>query len=209
MTDWHDWYTAYEDRSTSLSRRLGVVRQRLGELLTGDRPARQVLSLCAGDGRDLIPVLAQLPTARRPDVVLVELDPGLAGSARQQAAAAGVRLTVVLGDAGRTDTWRTVAPVDLLMLCGIFGNVPDDDVLTTIRCSPGLLNPGGAVIWTRGHRDGADLRPRIRGWFRDAGFDELAFDSEPVGYGVGVHRLRTGASAPPTGMPDRLFSFLR
>lgn len=31
------------------------------------------------------------------------------------------------------------------------------------------------VIWTR-HRRLPDLTPRIRAWFTDAGFDEVAFD---------------------------------
>lgn len=206
MTDWRAWHADYEDPTTSLARRLGVVRQRLAELLAGGS-ARTLLSLCAGDGRDVAPVLAELPAEHRPQVTLVELDPVLADTARERAADAGVQVRVLTGDASLTATWHDAAPVDALLLCGIFGNVPDEDVRTTVTSTPAFLEPGGAVVWTRGHRGGADLRPRIRGWFRGAGFVEVAFDAEPVGYGVGVHRLRS--PAPVIGVPDRLFSFER
>ena len=47
-------------------------------------------------------------------------------------------------------------PVDVLLLVGIFGNVSDVDIETTIRAVPRLCTNGAIVIWTR-HR-----RPRRR-----------------------------------------------
>jgi hypothetical protein len=206
VTDWREWHEEYGDPGSSLSRRLRVVQGRLDELLsTGS--VHQVLSLCAGDGRDIIPALARCAAEDRPSAVLVELDPVLAATAERHAAEAGVTIRVVVGDAGRPESWGTVPPVDLLMLCGIFGNISDDDILCTIRAAPGLLAAGGAVIWTRGAFGDRDLRPQIRRWFEEAGFDEIAFDHEERGYGVGVHRL--SSAARPTPPPRRLFSFVR
>ena len=207
MTDWQAWHGQYADRASSLSRRLVVVQQRLIELVSTDGGVRSILSLCSGDGRDLIPVLAQQPPDRRPDVTLVELDPTLAADARKGAGDAGVAATVVVGDAGVTENWRDVVPVDLLMLCGIFGNISEADIRTTIDAAGGSLKPGGSVIWTRGYFSDVDLRPRIREWFADAGFEELSFDSEPKGFGVGVHRLTAEPDAAP--LPARLFAFIR
>lgn len=45
-----------------------------------------------------------------------------------------------------------VVPADLLPLCGIFGNIIDDDVERTVRAVPSLLAAGGTVIWTRSTR---------------------------------------------------------
>jgi protein-L-isoaspartate O-methyltransferase len=208
MTDWQAWHADYDDATTSLSRRLVVVRQRLTELLHHDRAPRTILSLCAGDGRDIVPLVATLLENARPAVTLVELDPTLADAARQRARDAGLHVTVITGDAGLVDSWRHETPVDLLMLCGIFGNVSDDDVRTIVRSLPTFLNPRGAVIWTRGHRSGVDVRTTIRRRFTDAGFEEIAFDSEPTGYGVGVNRLDT-ATTTTEHTPDRLFSFIR
>jgi hypothetical protein len=206
VTNWHEWHDRYDDRESSLSRRLRVVRQRLDEVLR-ERPVRRVLSLCAGDGRDIIPVVAGHPVETRPEALLVELDPALAAAAEQRAVDAGVTATVIAGDAGEAATWRDVVPVDLLMLCGVFGNVTDDDVRTTVAAARAMVNPRGTVVWTRGHVDGPDARPWIRAEFTAAGFSELSFDAEPVGYGVGVNRLDVDRTAAL--IPDRLFSFVR
>ena len=207
MTDWQAWHRRYDDRQSSLSRRLSVVQERLEELVCGGAGVRRVLSLCSGDGRDILPVVARQPGEHRPEVVLVEHDAHLAAMAERRAADVGVATTVVVGDAGSAETWRDVVPVDLLMLCGIFGNVSEADIRTTVEAARGMVVPGGSVIWTRGHVTGPDLRPQIRQWFAEAGLTEIAFDAEPMGYGVGVNRLASDARATPHS--GRLFSFVR
>lgn len=204
VRDWHRWHDAYDDPASSLSRRLAVVRRRIDEVLSHGRTT-SILSLCAGDGRDVIPALAAQRTPRNVAVTLVEADPALAAAAAKRAAQAGVPVDVVVGDAGAPATWAAVPPVDLLLLCGIFGNISPDDIRRTIRSTPQLLAPGGVVIWTRGGRK-PDLRRQVRQWFRTAGLDELSFDQEPEGYGVGVNR-RTKTDVALAALPDRLFTF--
>jgi Methyltransferase domain len=207
MTDWPAWHSNYDDNHSSLSRRLMVVRQRLDQLVAGDPRVRRILSLCSGDGRDILPVLAQQPHAQRAEVVLVELDPALSAAAKRRAVEAGVVANVVVGDAGLLKTWQSFLPVDLLMLCGIFGNISEADIRSTVDAARATVSRGGHVIWTRGYFDDQDLRPQIRAWFIDAGFAEISFDSEPTGYGIGVNRQTSDADAAP--LPDRLFSFVR
>lgn len=206
-TDWQEWHRDYDDRDSSLSRRLAVVQRWTRELLTAERPVRRVLSLCAGDGRDLLPLVAELPPERRPEVTLVELDTSLAAAARRRAHDLDVEATVICADAGATSTWHRVVPVDLLLLCGVFGNIEDADIRTTIAATRSLLTEDGHVVWTRGARGDVDRRPQVRQWFAQAGLVEVHFEGEPRGYGVGVHR------APSAGrgdrLPERLFSFLR
>jgi hypothetical protein len=207
VTDWQAWHGQYADRDSSLARRLTVVQARLDEIFSGADAPRRVLSLCSGDGRDILPVLARQSGRRQPEVVLVELDPVLAADAERRAAEVDAAVTVVVGDAGSAKTWQNATPVDLLMLCGIFGNISEADIRTTIDAARAMLTPRGTVIWTRGYFDDQDLRPQIRQWFDEAGFEEVSFDSEPTGYGVGVNRW---ASAEPAAVvPDRLFSFIR
>ncbi|WP_214402059.1 hypothetical protein, partial [Pseudonocardia lacus] len=115
-------------------------------------------------------------------------------------------------DAGTTAAAVGVAPVDLLLLCGIFGNVPDEDVARTAAAVPALLAPGGTVVWTRGTW-APDLTPRLRGWLGDAGVEETSFVTgaragQPVadgGWSVGAGVLR----GPSTPLPpdQRLFTF--
>lgn len=204
--DWVAWHGSYAEAG-SLARRLAVVRTRIGETLdaAGEGPIR-ILSLCAGDGRDVLPELAARPRLGA-STTLVELDEQLTAVARHassQLAGCEVRR----GDAGDVATFADLLPVDLLLLCGIFGNISSDDIQATIAAVPSMLAAGGTVIWTRGWFAREDLRPTIRRWFTAAGLTEVAFDGDPERFGVGVARSAAHQSTvPPSGM--RLFSFIR
>ena len=208
MSDWVGWHGLYDDPTSTQSKRLVVVRQRVGESLDALGPSvRRVLSLCAGDGRDLLPALAARP-AFGPEVLLVEFDPTLAARARAEAAALDVDVSVRVADASLRTSFDDVLPVDLLLLCGIFGNVPANDIRRTADATSRMLAPGGFAIWTRGRCEGDDLRPTVRTWFREAGLTEVAYDEEVEGYGVGVARAGHGSS-DAGAIPNRLFSFFR
>ncbi|HEU5037698.1 MAG TPA: class I SAM-dependent methyltransferase [Nocardioides sp.] len=210
--DWQEWHRAYDDPSSSLSRRLETVRTVLRSLLDERRGPTTLVSLCAGDGRDTLPVLAE--SQADVDAVLVELDPGLAEQARASAAALGLsRVEVRTLDAGSTDAVADACPADLFLTCGVFGNVSDEDVVATVATLPSLLTRGAHVVWTRGSRvpldpttyegDGSQLVRRI---FADAGFEEIAFvRPEDAGFRVGVHRWPGPAGVPRRG--TRLFTF--
>ncbi len=176
--------------------------------LSEPRPSSiRVLSLCAGDGRDLIPLLSP-DTVSTGSVVLVEKDPELARAAKASAAERRLdTVQVVTADAADHAKYAFAYPVDLLLLCGIFGNVPDADVKTVVAATPKLLRDRGVVIWTRGWTD-PDLRPSIRRSFSDAGLHEVAFDSEDRGYGVGVAIKPAGVTSG-RALPERLFRFFR
>jgi hypothetical protein len=215
--DWHAWHQQYDDPSSSLTRRLAVVRERLAAALA-DRRTRatiRLLSLCSGDGRDTVPVLAALAAGQRPRVtsVLVELDADLASAARAEARRRGLGVDVRTADAGASASWVDACPVDVLMLCGVFGNVRDDDVAATVAALPSMLAPGGVVLWTRGRfvdrdpsRVEGDPAEWVRSLFTTGGFAEEAFVSpDEAGFRVGVHRW----PGPTTGtLPDRLFTFV-
>ncbi|RZS41029.1 hypothetical protein EV193_103347 [Herbihabitans rhizosphaerae] len=204
-TDWHEWHLAYDDPESALSRRLRAVQARVREGLALSAGAR-VVSICAGQGRDLIEVLAERPGAAG-QVRLVELDERNAAAAGAAARAARVELEVLRADAGLSDSYIGATPADLVVAAGVFGNTTDSAVERTVRLLPTLCAPGATVIWTR-HRREPDLTPRIREWFTEAGFAEHAFDA-PSGdhFSVGVHRLIVAPSALIPG--TRLFEFSR
>jgi hypothetical protein len=193
--DWFAWHSPYDDPGSHLSRRLAMVRGRLAEALDRCRPGRvQVVSMCAGQGRDILGVLTRHPRAGDVVARLVESDPRNVALARQGAAPfAGVE--VAEADAGRTDAYAGAVPADIVLACGVFGNISDGDIQRTIEAFPGLCAPGAVVIWTR-HRREPDVTPRVREWFRSAGFAEGAFDlSADAFMAVGSHRL-TGQALP-------------
>ena len=205
MRDWDEWHEGYEDPSSALARRLAVVKRFLQTALDGLGPSPAILSLCSGDGRDVIGVLQDRPE-RVGRAVLVELDGQIASRAARAATDAGLdEVEVRNRDAGALDSFADVVPVDVLMLCGIFGNIEHASVRNVIECASKLVRAGGWVIWTRGG-SAPDRRSQIRSWFVDAGFEEIAFAGAPEPYGVGLNRLvrpaRGNGDPPP-----KLFSF--
>jgi predicted O-methyltransferase YrrM len=210
--DWQAWHQEYDDPASSLSRRLADVRAQLARLLEDGVGPLRLLSLCSGDGRDTIPVLAGCD--REVEACLVELDPELAERARRAADEAGVELEVRTADAGALATFADRLSVDILMLCGVFGNISDADVERCVDASRALVRPGGAVVWTRGSRVPDDPTDRrgdpaewIRRLFRQAGYEEVAFIAPAdASYRVGVVRQPSVADVE---LPDRLFSFVR
>ncbi|MEV4349108.1 class I SAM-dependent methyltransferase [Actinoplanes sp. NPDC049596] len=196
MTDWVQWHAEYEIPGSSLARRLSVVQEHIRAVLPSQP---RVISMCAGDGRDVLPLLP-------PDAsgILVELDPSLSRQAEAQAARLGLRhLAVRNEDAGRIDAYLSAAPASLVLACGVFGNVSDDDVRRTIEALPTLLDEGGHVIWTRAGASAAFVRE----CFAASGFEEVAF-TEPADakFRVGTHRLSADPRPPIPG--TRLFDFV-
>jgi hypothetical protein len=206
MKDWHDWHTPYTD--DTLSRRLRLVQRHIGDWLN-ERPesSLRVVSVCAGQGYDLLGVLARRPDADRVSAELIEKDPRNAAAARERVAAAGLAgITVTCADAGDFAAYRAAVPADLVLLAGVLGNLSDRDVRATITALPRLCAPQATIVWTRTRR-APDLTPAIRGWFAGARFTELAFHAPPeVLFSVGVHRFH----GQPENLPasGRIFTFV-
>ncbi len=161
--------------------------------------------MCAGDGRDLIGALAD--HRRRADVraLLVELNPDLAERGRARARGwDGVEF--VVGDAAVADHYAAAVPADLVLVCGVFGNISDEDIVRTVRTLPEFTAVGGIVIWTR-HRGAPDLFPTISSWFEDAGFQTVWLSGPELRSGVGVHRFV--GEPRPLRRGQRIFEFWR
>ena len=145
----------------------------------------------------------------------MEKDEALARAASERTASLGLAdVHVAVGGAGRFSTFSSYLPVDLLLLCGILGNIPPAEIEATVAASPAMLGPGGPVAWTRGDpslHGGNEpcLRPWVRSlFFAATGLEEVSFGGDPARYGVGVARL---AQPPPPALAvaEQLFAFTR
>jgi hypothetical protein len=205
---WVRWHDDYEDPRSSLSRRLKVVDGRVRAAISA-APAGPIrlISMCAGQGRDVVNALNGYPRCSDVSARLVELDLDLVKVARRIAADAGLLdVEVTQGDASLTDAYDDVVPANVALVCGVFGNVSDADIHRTIVELPHLCAMGASVIWTR-HRRPPDVTPTIRAWFDEVGFEEIAFDvGDSASFGVGTHRY---AGPPARFRPNRqMFSFV-
>jgi DinB superfamily len=202
--DWVAWHRRY-GATGPLSRRLAIVQAHVERVLAEGGPVR-LLSLCSGDGRDVIGAMTRLGRGGGVRGRLIEINPELANGARVGLAEAGIQgVDIVEADAGLTTSLAGAVPADLVLLCGIFGNVTDDDIRRTVEALPSLCAPRARVIWTR-HRRAPDLTPTIQAWFEASGFEHEAFDPVPDSSGcVGVERF---VGRPQPFQPDlRLFRF--
>lgn len=201
--DWFRWHSGYDG---PLGERLTAVRGEVDVALTeaAGHPIR-VISICAGQGHDIVGSLQRFE--RRADVValLVELDERNVAAARERIDGAGLSgLTVVAADAGSTDAYRDMAPADLVLACGVFGSLTDEDVDRTVGLLPTLLAPDGQVVWTA-HRRAPGLWDTVLGSFARHGFREEWTNERAERFGVGRHRLVGAAHDFEPGR--RMFSF--
>jgi hypothetical protein len=204
--DWVAWHQAYEDPASSLSQRQRDVATMIGTFLD-HAPAGElrVLSLCAGDGGDLALGLTRHPRLHDVSGCLVEFDAELVARAQARQRAVGSRLEVRCADAGDPANFADVAPVDLSMLVGIFGNISDADIRNTINAVPSLCKPGATVLWGR-YRRAPDLTPQIREWFDAIGCTSTGFVSPgPGSHSSASERVGIATKGP---LPSKLFTFV-
>lgn len=207
--DWYDWHQGYEaDSGSHLVRRLEVVQELVGRALDESAHGRiSVASLCAGQGDDLLGVLEGHSRAHDVEALLVELDGRNTAEIDRRAAVAGlVEVRSLTADAGSTDALGDVAPVDVLLLCGMLGNITMVDAERTIAAIPMLVRPAGRVVWTRRNMP-VDQTPRLRAAFDAIGCTSINFVDPPDDkFTVGLECF--DGAAVPFEPSRRLFDFV-
>src|SRR5438132_11365074 len=115
VSEWLDWHKGYEG-DAPLTQRLRVVQRLLAAALDDAPPGPiRVISMCAGDGRDVLGVLFDHP--RRDDVHarLVELELELVQRARAHAARSGIEgVDFACGDASTTSAYAGATPANIV-----------------------------------------------------------------------------------------------
>jgi len=211
MRDYKAWLEAYDDPASGLSWRVQAVRAAISAALDAAVGPVRIISACSGDGRDVIGALAARADAGKVTATLLEIHPDIAERARRAADQAGLRqLKACTLDAGRSDAYAGLVPVDLVLLVGIFGNIDDSDLHRTIAASPQLCSPGATVVWSRG-RGGSliDRNDEVRAAFRVAGFTELDYRTHDCGHRPAVGVVRYDGPPIPLERGRTWFTFRR
>lgn len=209
LRDYVAWHDAYAQPGSPLHRRLEVVIDLIGTALDALPPGPvRFVSMCAGQGHDVLSVAS---THRRGSDLrgrLVELEPNNVAAVEARIAELGLAdISALAADAGRTDSYADAIPVALVLACGVFGNVSSSDIERTVRALPSLCAPGAWVVWTRHPREPGVLNS-IERWFADSGFERHSLVVAPdQTFAVGLHRLVADPVAFEPG--QQLFTFIR
>ena len=155
LRDYAAWHDDYDRPGSALHLRLLVVQDLIASALDELPPGPvRVISMCAGQGRDVIGAARRHRRGRDLTGVLVEADSRNVAVARKNIEQAGLDgLTVIEGNAGDSGVYAGAVPADLVLACGIFGNVSDADILRTVSFLPALCASGAWMLWTRAPRD--------------------------------------------------------
>ena len=166
-----------------------------------------VLSICGGQGRELIGALEDHP--RRDDVRgrFVELDADNTAFASRWAAEAGLTgLEIVTADASLGASYDGLAPADLVVISGVFGHLSTSDRLHLIDFTRQLCHPGAGIVWTS-HLSNDGPAEWLRRAFLERRFEEFEHELVPgddfrftvtrsLYRGTGSHSTRTRRSSP-------------
>jgi len=208
--DWVKWHENYE-ASPSLKARLLVVREHLSRCFDSQPPGViQVLSICAGDARDLIGLLATHPRKMDVKAYLVEDNAELVENGRKVIVEAGFeeQLQFVVADATISSTYLGLVPVDVVLMAGVFGNLRSEEVARLIRNLSSLCKCGGYVVWTRHRRlhNGLNQIALIRRLFSESDFEEILIEDTPDdSFTIGSHRYKGAGQVLRGGI--KLFEF--
>jgi hypothetical protein len=149
---WTGWPAEAYTRERFQQRLLAVQQQLRTNLDEAAAGPVKLISLCAGDGRDVVGVLET--HERRSDVSawLVELDHQSVSAGIRQASIAGLEASVHFVNADATDcrTYQRMAPADIVLACGVWGHVPAHERASLVCALAGLCKARGVVTWTRG-----------------------------------------------------------
>lgn len=115
------------------------------------------------------------------------------------------QVEAVCGDAGLTGAYAGLVPADIVLACGVVGNITEPAIERTIANCAQLCADGGSVVWAR-HRREPDLVPQICDWFAGQGFC-LSYLSAP-GLKMGVGRHRFAGQSRPLLAGARMFAFV-
>jgi 16S rRNA G966 N2-methylase RsmD len=178
---WSDWpQEVYQQQS--YQQRLSKVQEHFAECLDNvPRGPVRVLSLCAGDGRDVIGVLNSHP--RRTDVSawLIESNRQCVAICVRQAASVGLQKTVnfVCGDATLCVTYKNIATADIVLICGVWGHVAANQRAQLVAGIASLCKPDAAVIWTRGLVPNMSRMQEIQSHFAGLAWNKVRVSSTP------------------------------
>jgi ubiquinone/menaquinone biosynthesis C-methylase UbiE len=207
-------FAGYDDPASHFSRRLLAVQQLVSDALSARPPGPiEVIDICGGEGRALLPVLPSHP--RRPDVraTIVDIDPASVRAARDAVRAQGLtQVEVREADAGLPVAYAGLERADIAILSGVLRHLTRADRERLLAFLPQVCATGAVVIWTIGRQFDPTRARRISRAIARAGYVPLAErtstrrpDGGTMRHIIGMSRMT--APPEPFTASGRVFAF--
>jgi hypothetical protein len=207
---WTGWPAEAYTRERFQQRLLAVQQHLRTNLDEAPAGPIKLISLCAGDGRDVIGVLRT--HERRSDVSawLIELDCQSVAAGIREASIAGLQDAVHFFNADATEfvTYLGMAPADIVLACGVWGHVPAHERGSLVGALAGFCKARGAVTWTRGVSCGVTRLNEIEFLFARPKWESVQTSiTADKKWAVATYRY----VGPPVELPKagRIFNFQR
>ena len=208
IDNWSSWHDEYANSDSELNARKRAVQNQVAAIVEQCPPGPvTVVSICGGQGRELIGAVEN--HARRADVRgrIVELDPENSAFARAWARKAGLdNLEVVTGDASLSASFAGLPPVDIVVISGVFGHIDVADQKLLVSFLRQICRKGGYVVWTFFSR-GEERTNSLRGIFREQEFVEESFETLSGKFGFTIARSCYAGTTVPFELDSKFFTF--
>ena len=196
-----DWSSRfYTEQHPGFVARLKTTTRMIAESLA-EAPAGEVrvLSLCCGDGRDLLGALRDHPRKGDVRALMIDRDASSVRRGRQWAHEQGLgeRIEFVNSDAADWTGMGGWVPFHMVIISGVFVHLTVEHAQNLVGALPMLCRDGSTVVWNRrvvaastGGQETGDPIPRahlpdLRAFFAAAGFVTAACEETgPIGHGI-------------------------
>jgi 2-polyprenyl-3-methyl-5-hydroxy-6-metoxy-1,4-benzoquinol methylase len=203
MGYWYDWHIEkHSDPNSYTSQRMTDIGLVIEEYLKDTVHRSNIVSVCAGQGLDLIPILRQYPNSA--DAYLIDIEQqNIDHINKISTGLEGIHTYAADATVSNTYINNKIPRANLLLVCGVFAHLTSEDQSIFIQNMRSLLKPGGYVIWTRIDEYLNDIHEK----FENNGYKKIDLSHINLSTGsVGMSRLKESIK---TLHPDKqIFNFL-
>ena len=145
-TEWHNDF--YNNSESDIYKRNEIVKDFITEYLKENDRDLNIISVCSGQARDILPTL--VGNKNKNNVYLIDTEQECLDYARKYAEDNNIQNVHYLNEnATILTTYENIPKADLLIFCGALTTVHNDVIGHIANSFKYILKDGGEVIWSR------------------------------------------------------------
>lgn len=172
-TEWHE--NAYNNTNSLAYQRTEIVKNLINKYLYEINKNVVIVSIGAGQGRDILSVLKERKDNNRIFTYLIDTDMECLDYAKNYAEKNNIiNVNVVNIDGSLTENYKDIPKADLIIFCGMMNQKNTEEVKSLANNMKFLCNEDAQIIWSR-HGYDEDYSTSFRNVFNENFYKELDF----------------------------------